>query len=143
MPLNFIKKRLESTVLAQSIDQALLELKSTFEAKKYTRGTYCEHLVAQKLIRSHFVFLAHSLGTNYAEVDLVFLKNKEIHLIEVKSYKSEWSEQALSHAQALRLSRATSYLSTELEKLVFLHLAVVDCQNKIYFYPNILEEYQP
>lgn len=127
--------------LAQSTDQALLELKSIFSSRKATRGRYCEHRVARKLVLSEFTFLAYSLRTHFAEIDLVFFKNSVIHLIEVKSYDSEWGEQALSSKQALRLSNAMEYLRLNIELEVSLHLAVVDYEDKIHFYANILNEY--
>jgi len=119
----------------------LLELKNTFSSFKIDRGLYCEKITAQKLIQHSFKLLGHRVRTPYAELDLIFFKNDAVHIVEVKSFDSSWSERALSRRQALRLESARQKLSLELNVDVYLHLAVVDFKNKINFFENVIKDY--
>ncbi len=90
----FIGNEFKRWVLAHGIVKPSGALKNTSKNSRFLYnfqlGLSSELIVVRHLQNQGFIFLFQRVKTFVAEVDLIFLKNNRIFLIEVKALNHEW-----------------------------------------------------
>ena len=131
----------KSTNLAIGTEELLLASKSTYNKSSQARGLECEALIEKFLVRLGFELFSNRLRTPFAEVDLVFTKNKKVYLIEVKSLGClDFSLVRISKIQKARLLRARLWLESLWASEVTLAFAYVLKDGAIFIFNEAGEE---
>ena len=121
--------------------------KNTVEASKasknfstHSRGLTSEERVVDFYRRRDFVLLRQRQRHKFAEIDLIFQKNKKLILVEVKTLAdSEFVQWKVSQRQRQRLSNAFHYYLHKYPELeVECHMVTVDHSGHIQVYDDFL-----
>lgn len=130
---------------ASSTEKHLPELKSSLQTLSQTRaqvrGRACESAVEKYFLEKGFTLFSKRLKTPFAEVDLVFIKNRKTYLIEVKSLgQLDFSLVRISKAQKERLLRARIWIESLWNRDAALAFAYVLTNGEIFIFNEAGEE---
>ena len=134
MQLSTTESRFKPWVLAHGIGKVSAELKST-SGKSQSSGYLAELNVIKLLQSNNWILCFQGFKTPIAEIDLIFEKENEILLIEVKTLNNSWRAfQRIENKQLSKLQKNFILFSRRYKTLNFRALvAWVDPQNKITF----------
>ena len=121
-------------VQVSGIAKASVESKN-ISGKSQTKGYRAELNVIRLLQSKKWILCFHGLKTDIAEIDLIFEKDNQVLLIEVKTLNNPWRAfQRIHKKQLFRLQKNFILFSQKFKKIKFRALvAWVDPQNKITF----------
>ena len=120
-------------VQAHGIGKASVALRNT--SKSQLSGYRAELNVIRLLQSENWVLCFHGLKTTIAEIDLIFEKNDQVLLVEVKTLNNSWRAfQRIHKKQLFKLQNNFLFFSERFKKIKFkVCIAWVDPQNKITF----------
>ena len=125
-------------VLSQALKSSLPTLSQT---RAQVRGRDCESAVEKYFLKNGFSLFSKRLKTPFAEVDLVFTKNRKTYLIEVKSLgQLDFSLVRVSKAQKERLLRARIWIESLWSRDAALAFAFVLTDGQIFIFNDAGEE---
>ncbi len=111
------------------------------QTRAQVRGRDCESAVEKYFLEIGFSLFSKRLKTPFAEVDLVFTKNRKTYLIEVKSLgQLDFSLVRISKAQKMRLLRARIWLESLWNRDAALAFAYVLTNGEIFIFNEAGEE---
>ena len=101
---------------------------------EHVKGLNSEHKVIRHLQNQGWKLLQHRFKTKLAEIDLIFQKNNELRMVEVKSV-SNWDfvSYRVSRSQKQRLIRVYHYFQRRYALDISLELALVPADGDILF----------
>ena len=76
------------------------------KAAKFENGINAEMLVSKALLDEGYIKIAHRYKTKVGEIDLIFLRGKELVFVEVKSRKDNYFQDCVSSKQIERIFAA-------------------------------------
>lgn len=122
-------------VLRSGIGKPSPALKSTFKTKNQAVGFTAEQVVIYLLKKKNWVLQFQRLKTKVAEVDLIFTKDNQVLLIEVKKLNDQWRAfERIQNNQVLKLQKNIIYFSHHLISYhVNGYVCWVDRNNKVSF----------
>lgn len=121
--------------LQSGIVRLLAESANTVNDPNHLAGYRSEAAVVRLLNKRGWKLECHRARTTIAEIDLIFSKNNEIVLVEVKKLDNGWRAfERIGKKQYQALQRNLVFLSTNLKSYRFIATVCwVDIENKISF----------
>lgn len=101
---------------------------------EHLKGLNSEHKVILELQKQGWKLLHHRFKTRLAEIDLIFQKNNELKIIEVKSVANrDFVAYRVSRGQKQRLVRVYHYFQQRYALDITLQLALVPLDGDILY----------
>ena len=101
---------------------------------EHVKGLESERRVIEHLKKQNWLLVHHRFKTRLAEVDLIFQKNDQIRIIEVKSISSwDFIAYRISKKQKQRLIRVYDFFQRHFQHEILLELALVPVDGDILF----------
>ena len=101
---------------------------------EHAKGLNSEHKVIRLLQNEGWKLLQHRFKTKLAEIDLIFQKNNELRMVEVKSVANwDFVTYRVSRRQKQRLIRVYHYFQRRYALDISLELALVPAKGDILF----------
>lgn len=136
--IKLLSKKISPASFTEKPSQAL---KSSSQTRAQVRGRACESAVEKYFLEKGFTLFSKRLKTPFAEVDLVFIKNRKTYLIEVKSLgQLDFSLVRISKAQKERLLRARIWIESLWNRDAALAFAYVLTNGEIFIFNEAGEE---
>ena len=127
--------RFRNTALQCGIVKPSAELKSTYTSLNQFKGIVCEAAVIRLLSKKGWQLQFQRARTEISEIDLIFLKQNKIILVEVKKLDEDWQAfERISKKQFQTLQRNLNFFSYRFQKFeIRAFVAWVNRKNEITF----------